>query len=326
MFSSLVSLSRRHRRGFTLVELLVVIAIIGVLVALLLPAVQQAREAARRAQCVSNLKNVALAMHNYHDTYINLPYLGFLDWQSNGQVIEELNGDTISWMGRIYPFVEQQALFDTLDWNGRVNGGRNAPYRTTELSVFSCPSDQMTVGESDNLDWCHQRHSYAVCVGNTNYGQDNANNWDGVWTYDNGGSAFTVNRVHNLASVQDGTSNTVMVSEVPVNQNQNGWQGNYAATIFTNGAGFTGYLTPNSRSSVDGGRRCWQPQDYIRKVQCHLSTNGWRSATYAAMSNHPGGVNAANFDGSVTFASETVDIWVWRAKTSTQGGEVVNDH
>lgn len=316
MNSSCASRARPCRRGFTLVELLVVIAIIGVLVALLLPAVQQAREAARRAQCVSNLKNVALAIHNYHDTYSNLPYLGFDGW----------NGDTISWMGRILPFVEQQPLFDTLDWSDRVNGGRNVPYRTTQLSIFSCPSEQMVLGEANSQDWCHQRHSYAVCVGNTNYDQHNANNWDGVWTYNNGGSAFKVNRIFNLATVQDGTSNTVMVSEVPVNQNQSGWQGMYAATIYTSGGGFTGYLSPNTRSSVDGGRRCWSPQDYIRKIPCHHAGDNWRSATFAAMSNHPGGVNAANFDGSVTFSSETVDIWVWRAKTSTQGGEVLNDH
>ncbi|MCC9605870.1 DUF1559 domain-containing protein [Blastopirellula sp. JC732] len=308
----------KSRSGFTLVELLVVIAIIGVLIALLLPAVQQAREAARRTQCVSNIKNVALAIHNYHDTYRNLPYLGFSGWA----------GDTISWEGRILPFLEQNAIYDTLDWTDRVNGGRNPIYRGTSLSVMSCPSDNMTIGElnSDGTlgSWSHQRASYAVCVGNTNYAQHDANNWDGLWTYKNGGSAFRMDKIFNLAVVTDGTSNTVMLGEVPVNQTTSGWQGGYAVTIFSNGAGFTGYLTPNTKSSVDGGRRCWNPNDYpTHKIPCHSSGN-WESATYAAFSMHPGGVNVGNFDGSVSFVPETIDIWTWRAMTSTGGGEVIS--
>ncbi|PQO47347.1 DUF1559 domain-containing protein [Blastopirellula marina] len=306
----------KNRAGFTLVELLVVIAIIGVLIALLLPAVQQAREAARRTQCVSNMKNVALAMHNYHDTYRNLPYLGFSGW----------DGDTISWYGRVLPFLEQNAIADSLDWTNRANGGRNPIYRGTQLSVMSCPSDNMTIGESQNGfgDWSHQRSSYAVCVGNTNYAQNDANNWDGLWTYKNGGSAFRMDKIYNLSAVTDGTSNTVMLGEVPVNQSTDGWRGGFAVVIFSNGAGFTGYLTPNTRSSVDGGRRCWDPNDYpTHKIPCHQSGGGWGNATYAAFSMHPGGVNVANFDGSVSFVPETIDIWSWRGMTSIQGGEVI---
>ena len=306
----------RLARGFTLVELLVVIAIIGVLIALLLPAVQQAREAARRTQCVSNMKNIGLAMHNYHDTYNNLPYLGFDGW----------NGDTISVFGRILPFVEQNAMYETLNFNVRANDGNNKLYRTTPLDIFTCPSEGVTLGESNsgNQWWSHQRYSYGVCVGNTNYAQHDANNWDGLWTYKNGGSAFQMNRIHNLAAVTDGTSNTVMVSELPMNQNDQGWQGMYAAAIYSSGAGFTGYLTPNTKASVDGGRRCWNPNDYLQKIPCHNAGDNWWSATFAAFSMHPGGVNAGNYDGSVRFIPETIDIWTWRGMTSTQGGEVVN--
>ncbi|MBI1249760.1 DUF1559 domain-containing protein [bacterium] len=309
-------LESRSARGFTLVELLVVIAIIGVLIALLLPAVQQAREAARRTQCVSNMKNIGLAMHNYHDTYTNLPYLGFDGW----------NGDTISVFGRILPFVEQNAMYETLNFNVRANDGNNRLYRTTQLDIFSCPSENVTLGESNsgNQWWSHQLYSYAVCVGNTNYAQQNANNWDGLWTYNNGGSAFQMNKIHGLAAVTDGTSNTVMLSEVPIDQNDQGWQGMYAVGIFSSGAGFTGYLTPNTKASVDGGRRCWNPNDYLQKIPCHNAGDNWKSATFAAFSMHPGGVNAGNFDGSVSFIPETIDIWTWRAMTSTQGGEVIN--
>ncbi|TWT31676.1 DUF1559 domain-containing protein [Blastopirellula retiformator] len=312
------------RSGFTLVELLVVIAIIGVLIALLLPAVQQAREAARRTQCVSNMKNVALAMHNYHDTYQKLPYFGFGPKLFPGEPGDKL--DTISWYGRVLPFLEQQPLYDTLNWNVRVNAGNNVAYRTTSLSVMSCPSETMTIGESNSTPtWCHQRASYAVCVGSTNYRQDNANNWDGTWTYQNGGSAFTVDGIHGLETVTDGTSSTLMVSEVPTNQNETGYQGTYGVTIFTSGAGFTGYLNPNTTAVVDGGRYCWQPEDYKRKIQCKYVLDYWWGATFPAMSMHPGGVNAAHFDGSVTFVPSTIDIWTWRAMCSTQGSEVISE-
>lgn len=301
-------------RAFTLVELLVVIAIIGILIALLLPAVQAAREAARRSQCSNNLKNLSLAMHNYHDTYKSLPYVGFDGW----------NCDTASWIMRTLPFVEQQALYDISNFNGRVNGGNNVEYRTTQLSLHSCPSENMVLGESNaNPQWCHQRASYAVNMGNTNYDWHNANNWDGVWTYQNGSAPFRVNRVFDFASIRDGLSNTLLMSEVPINQNNQGWQGMYAVTIYTSGAGFTAYLSPNTTASVDGGRRCWTPTDYNPAIPCHLSSGGWWSATFAAMSQHPGGVNAANCDGSVDFVSETIDIWVWRAKATSQGGETL---
>ena len=303
------------RKGFTLVELLVVIAIIGILVGLLLPAVQAAREAARRMSCSNNMRNVALSIHNYHDAHKKLPYLGMSGWEC----------DTISWVGRILPYIEQGALYETLGFGGRVNGGLNQQYRTTKLSIMSCPSENMVLGESNANDWCHQRASYAVCVGNSNYAQDNPNNWDGLWTYQNGGSAFRVDRNADLGVVSDGTSNTVMLSEVPVNQKTTGWEGMYAVTIYTSGAGFTGYLTPNSKSSVDAGRRCWTPSDYVRRIACHAASGSWRSATFPAMSNHTGGVHAGNFDGSTQFVSESLDIWIWRAKTSTQGNEVIND-
>jgi len=310
-----------RRSAFTLVELLVVIAIIGVLIALLLPAVQQAREAARRAQCVNNLKNIGLAIHNYHDTHVSLPSLGL-------KGASGWNADTISWVGRILPFVEQSALYDTLDFTKRVNDNNHIEYRTTEMDVFSCPSDNMVLGQSDNTRWTHQRASYAVCVGNTNYAQHDAANWDGIWTYKNGGSAFTVDRFHGLNTIIDGTSNTVMLSEVPVNQQATGYHGLYGVTIYTTGAGFTGYLTPNTRGTINGGRYCWQKEDFLgREVLCKPGADDtrWDQATYAAMSLHPGGVNVANFDCSVQFVPETIHIDVWRARTSTQGGEVISE-
>ena len=107
---------RRTRGGFTLVELLVVIAIIGILVALLLPAVQSAREAARRMQCQNNLKQLALALHNYHTAHATFPPAGFYDGGG-------ANGSTLSWHTTVLPFIEQQNLYDALD--------RDGPYGST---------------------------------------------------------------------------------------------------------------------------------------------------------------------------------------------------
>ena len=304
--------SRYKKSGFTLVELLVVIAIIGILIALLLPAVQAAREAARRSQCTNNLKNLALAMHNYHDTYNNLPSIGHDGWDC----------DTASWVLPLLPFIEQQGLYDMTNTNGyvRVNGGVNLEYRQMELSIMTCPSDRSVLGESNADDWCHRRGSYAVNMGNTNYAQQDNNSWDGLGVDKNDKAPFTVNKWYDFAWMDDGLSNTLLMSEVPINQNDQGWQGMYAATIYTSGGGFTTFLTPNSTASVDGGRRCWDPDDYNPPIPCH-SSGWWGSATFAAMSKHPGGVNAAMGDGSVTFVSETIDLWEWRAKSTAQGGE-----
>ncbi len=112
-----------------------------------------------------------------------------------------------------------------------------------------------------------------------------------------------------------------MLSEVPINQNDQGWQGMYGVTIYTSGGGFTGYLTPNTRSSVDGGRRCWNPDDYRRPIPCHAGGNWW-SATFAAMSMHPGGVNVANFDASVNFVNDDINIWTWRTRTAINSRNV----
>ncbi|MFH1921283.1 MAG: DUF1559 domain-containing protein, partial [Planctomycetota bacterium] len=118
----------RRRQAFTLVELLVVIAIIGILIALLLPAVQAAREAARRAQCINNAKQLALAMHNYHDVFKVLPasYRGTVPgWTANNMVAH-------SWMQAILPFIEQQPLYDQIDFSLPYGGGNpgDANYNT----------------------------------------------------------------------------------------------------------------------------------------------------------------------------------------------------
>jgi prepilin-type N-terminal cleavage/methylation domain-containing protein len=137
---------KRHSRGFTLIELLVVIAIIAILIALLLPAVQQAREAARRTQCKNNLKQLGLAMHNYHDTYGSLP-------------IADVNGAStpVSAHARLLPYIEQSSLYALVDFNVPYNHVNNTVARNTELQAFRCPSDPTTlpgsIGGRNNYYW-----------------------------------------------------------------------------------------------------------------------------------------------------------------------------
>ncbi|MCA9162317.1 MAG: DUF1559 domain-containing protein, partial [Planctomycetales bacterium] len=134
---------RKRQHAFTLVELLVVIAIIGVLVAMLLPAVQAAREAARRSSCSNNMKQLGLALHNYHDTYKALPAGA---WMFNAAGAGSTscttgNGRRAPWTVSILPFIEQNNIYDKVDFTKSWDNGVHSALRTTHIEAFKCPSD-----------------------------------------------------------------------------------------------------------------------------------------------------------------------------------------
>ncbi|MBX6316728.1 MAG: DUF1559 domain-containing protein, partial [Isosphaeraceae bacterium] len=245
----------RHQRGFTLIELLVVIAIIGVLIALLLPAVQAAREAARRAQCVNNLKQIGIAMHNYHDTTGSLP---------PGHRASVCG----TWQTFILPYIEGHPLYNAYNMDGRYllpNGTKNPDSNLryggvcnltvtrSRINTLTCPSDMpVAVAAYNNIT----NHNYAVNFGNAGVYQQLDTSFTGIkyatpypvpWLgapfSDSDPSNYPARQqVYNLASIIDGTSNTLMASEVV--QGQNGdirgftWWGE-AATFET-------WLAPNS--------------------------------------------------------------------------------
>ena len=213
-----MSMRSPGRRGFTLIELLVVIAIIAVLIALLLPAVQQAREAARRSSCQNNLKQIGLALHNYHDTF-NLFPMGYIDVVA----LSGGNNGGWSWQAQILPQLEQGNIFEQIDFRYRPHGiGISGPgdinhlMVQTPLPVFSCPSDPKeptdsihntgSVGRHDNL----ATSSYCGVIGPFDAAACNA----ARAPMGRHIGMFVANNCRKMGNLIDGTSNTIAVGEV----------------------------------------------------------------------------------------------------------------
>ena len=296
---------RPARPGFTLIELLVVIAIIAVILALLLPAVQKVREAANRIRCASNLKQIAIACHHYHDAHRRLPVGGW-DWGWG------------TWQVGILPFVEQETVYSLYqNYLGRENPGGppvyydavNHPVTTRQYAVYTCPSDTPNATPI----WGLTSHNYAVNFGNTTAGW--ARTYGGV-TF--GGAPFGYRAGVRLTDIPDGTSNTLLVSEVVQGQGMDvrgfTWDGVYA--------GFEAWLGPNSPQAdiVGSGGFCQYP--FAHNPPCVLGP----ADVYAARSRHPGGVQVALCDGSARFVKDKIARDIWRALSTSRGGEPLGEH
>ncbi|MCA9260619.1 MAG: DUF1559 domain-containing protein [Planctomycetales bacterium] len=298
--------------GFTLVELLVVIAIIGVLVALLLPAVQAARESARRTQCVNQLKQWGLAMQLHHDSHQHLP-LGAT--QKPRQ----------TWVMRLWPYIEQNTLANLNDLNvnfelppvtiaGTLNG-LGGQY----VAMYYCPSDHgsdQTVGT-----YQRRRGNYVVNWGNVLYGRvlrDEKS--DGLAPFSHVNGRVAEPRETRFAEVTDGTSHTLMMSEYLMAQSpeDNDWRGD----IHNNEGVFRFHTlqTPNSSAPDVIANGWFQPlDDPLMPAIAGTLTNEQN----AARSRHTGGVNALHCDGSVQFYSTDVTLWVWQALGTMNGDETL---
>lgn len=318
-----------RRRAFTLVELLVVIAIIGILIALLLPAVQAAREAARRAQCTNNLKQLGLALHNYHDTYKKFPSLG-QGTEEGGTVYAESNYGHLSGVAVLLPFMEQGPVYDQLTspqaspgpwpawgpvpWYGGTFAAFNA-----DIGSFICPSDNAPF----------KTGPYAN-QGNTNYCFSVGDDIDiGSRGRTDPRGIFGAESFMSIADIRDGTSNTIAMSEMVVSRGSgNNIHGNYVwqtgNDLRDNPAGnCLVYKEGNLISSAAPGTHdirgvawawgCMVASGFNtvlppNSIGCKNGQNEWgNDALFPPDSYHPGGVNGLLADGSVTFISNTID-------------------
>lgn len=328
---------RRSRVGFTLVELLVVIAIIGILVALLLPAVQAARAAARRMQCGNNLKQLGLAMHGYHDINKKFPP-GSICYSTDlrgGTGLATTGSLNQSWATRILPFIEQTAIGDNLDmvsadtlWTATDPGNAQAEMI---IATFICPQDVAKKVQSTFAP-----NNYVVCTGSDERACRNTNGVsriNGVRATANSG-IFKRSVWHGLNDVSDGTSNTMMISECLLGKP-------YNAVIATDDLGtFTQCITGTDGRVLQADDdtnypRGWSwygakyPHSWAytallapnSKFTANHDCDGGNSLSgFAARSKHPGGVQTVLADGSVTFVSDSIDLFVWRA-AATQAGQ-----
>lgn len=309
-----MALSARRRSGFTLVELLVVIAIIGILVAMLLPAVQSAREAGRRMSCQNNLKQIGLALHNFHDTNISLP---------QGAVNNSLYGrDSYSWYAQVLPFMEQQNMFDQLDVkNGRPNGNatNGGDMRKKLWKGMLCPSDTPKIQEDGVASWQWALHNYVTCYGDANF-NSGLEPWNVVSGYAGKGGMLDLHKPANFRDTTDGLSNTLLFGEIITPEKENIW-GAMGRTGCAMGAGFTTYLTPNA-SANDRLNRCHTNlgSNYGAKCTAHADWD-WGANVAAVRSWHFGGAQVTLGDGSVRFAPNNIDTVVWRSLGTRSGGE-----
>ncbi len=295
------------RPAFTLVELLVVIAIIGILVALLLPAVQSARAAARRLQCVNNLKQWGLSMHLYFDNFKVFPY-GTIrggGWDPTGNTGPNGENRRQTFVGSLWPYIEQDTIDAQYDWDKSFHAPENLPIIQVQIPLYFCPDDRKGFWKGDQ--YTRSRGNYVACWGNGNYWQTNR---------DFSTAPFSPNRQYSAGDIGDGLSNTMFLSEVL--QAVEDEHFDFRGDVFNDDLSCAQFMTHNTPNSGVDSTVCVDeefPGPCLRVS----------SESVAARSNHSGGVNVAMGDGSVQWVTDGIALAVWQAKGSSDWGDLDAD-
>jgi prepilin-type N-terminal cleavage/methylation domain-containing protein/prepilin-type processing-associated H-X9-DG protein len=321
---------KARRRAFTLIELLVVIAIIAVLIALLLPAVQSAREAARRAQCINNLKQLGLALANYESANGSYPWAMAMQSAPGNALGKDL---AYSCLGQLLPFAEQTPLFNAYNQSYAYRTSPNVTVSAAQVNLFFCPSDTEMAGNTYTED-PNSQHGVPQTFAFTSYGGCYGY-WAGVWYGNdatnpyNGSQAASAMAQHNgaivtsgyaglipgashslvrLASITDGTSNTIAFSEhahgllSKTDRSFYKWHwwisGDYGDSTFTT----------------------FYPINIQKRNQNYPTITGGAPFVQCASSFHPGGANFAMCDGSVKFLKDSIQSWTLDPSTGLPVG------
>ncbi|MHC4179343.1 MAG: DUF1559 family PulG-like putative transporter [Planctomycetota bacterium] len=279
----------QKRCGFTLIELLVVVAIIGILISLLLPAIQAAREAARRVQCMNNLTQLGVALQNYQSAHRVLPP-GTID--PKGPIRTKPQGYHMSWMVQLLPYIEERSTFKNIDFSVGVYNKNNAPVRAISIALFRCPSytgsTAMPAGSPvawlSNYAGCHHDVEAPIDVGNN-------------------GVLFLNSRISSR-DVSDGTTHTIFLGEKLGGNRDLGWMSGTRATLRNTGAAIGATLGDDGLGWYQDPEGAERPETAAEK-KAQLQVGGFGS-------EHPTGSHFLFGDGAVHLVSDAISPTVFQ--------------